>query len=90
MSAIEARRWFDFGGGVLLFCLGVALIVKHFFISGVPSGYEFIFGAQFITAGVLLAHGRLKQFKESRANVDHPESSRLLKNCRFRSSPFPT
>jgi hypothetical protein len=60
MNYKEARPWFKFFAGILLFLLGLSLVVKNFYFFSEPSGYEIIFGVQCITAGVWLVDGKFR------------------------------
>lgn len=64
MSAKKAVPWFNLSAGSALFVIGLALLVKTFFISSEPSAYFVLIALNLITVGVFLAHGKFKGIKE--------------------------
>jgi hypothetical protein len=66
MSSKQASPWFKICAGVILFFIGVALVVKTLFFSDSPSSPDFIFGIQFITAGIYLFDGKFRGIGETK------------------------
>lgn len=65
MSCKEVKPWFDVCAGSAVFLLGVVLVIKYFFFTSDPNAYSLVFGLQFITAGVLLVHGKFRGFSSA-------------------------
>jgi len=69
MSYKNAASWFNFWAGVVVFLMGTALEIKMLFVSSEPSEYGLVFGLHLMALGVLLVHGRIREFMENRKRV---------------------